>query len=830
MCGHHDESLEGAILWLQNSSHSWLLIIDNADNQDLDLARFLPAGRNGSILITTRLTECAKHQTVGKDHYERLSQETAIDLLLKACDIELSSRSDHENDARVVVELLGCHALAITQAGAAISQNLCSLGEYEKIFSDQRQELFDVFPGQAQSEYGGVYATFEVSATYLRAREARDDRIAKDALQLLNLYAFMHFSDFPEMALEEAWKNSKDDAVVSSRLLPDGEENIKSLAPWHVTHLPNFMYTNLRETKSNKIRVRRARSLLESLSLVTFDSTGETTRMHPVSHFWSRDRLQEWEDITNARLTGLSLLSLSLKDPFTLDPSPLSIQLQPHIESLAHSLKEWDAPKGDFHFQQSVYRLSHVMFRLSCDPALFELLQMIPIQADELWIKSRNGQRVQVLHGRCMCDFGDASEALAVQEKLHDVRIQALAPGDPMLLSSQHDLAMTYLKTGESTKAIALLEGVVHTRNESLQPDDLSLLDSQHELAKAYMKIDETTKAITLLEMVVEIESKAQRLEHPSCVTSQQELALAYLKMGERGKAISLLEEVMEVTRRTLRPEHQGYRASQFTLAEAYMTIEETAKAIDILKSLVAIEANMLKPEHPDRLGSQRKLAKAYLKLGESTKATALLEEVLEIRKRTLSPEHQDLLTSQHELARAYLENKKTGKAIAMLEEVVEIRSRTLRPEHQDLLGSQYALTRAYLKIRKTDKAIALLKDVVEIRIRTLRPEHRERLTSQHELARAYLKIGETDKAIALLEEVVQIKERTLKPQDRERVVSIYMLATCHYEARNYERALELAESIKDIAQNWGKDKTADWNLKLIGYILEDMNMEGAIL
>ena len=126
MCGHQDESLEGAILWLQNSFHSWLLILDNADNLDLDLAKFLPAGRYGSILITTRLTECTKHQTVGKDDYERLNQETATRLLLKACKIESRLWGDHEKSARAVVELLGCHALAVIQAGAAVSQNICS--------------------------------------------------------------------------------------------------------------------------------------------------------------------------------------------------------------------------------------------------------------------------------------------------------------------------------------------------------------------------------------------------------------------------------------------------------------------------------------------------------------------------------------------------------------------------------------------------------------------------------------------------------------------------------------------------------------------------------
>lgn len=351
-CGNPDENLEGALSWLQNTPHSWLLIIDNADNENLDLARFCPAGRNGSILVTTRLTECAKHQTVEKaDNFERLSQETAIELLLKACGVEAGLRGAYEEDARTVAELLGCHALAVIQAGAAISQNLCTLAEYRDVFLGQRQTLLECYPKQAQSEYRGVYATFEVSATHL---EDRNDQIAKNALQLLSFYAFMHFTDFPEAAFEEAWKNSMDEDVVSSRLLPDGEEDIENLAPWHVSHLPTFMQGNAHDTNLNKIRLRQARSLLASLSLVAFDSARGMTRMHPVSHFWSKDRLQTPEEKTRPRLNALSLLSLAISDPYTQDISPLKSQLRPHIESIAFNLIKWVFDEDKFPIQQSV--------------------------------------------------------------------------------------------------------------------------------------------------------------------------------------------------------------------------------------------------------------------------------------------------------------------------------------------------------------------------------------------------------------------------------------------------------------------------------------------
>lgn len=657
-------------MWLQNAPHSWLLILDNADNQDLDLAQYLPAGRNGSILITTRLIESAKYETVGKDPYERLNQETSIDLLLKACGIEVISRSDHAERARAVVELLGLHALAIVQAGAAISQSLCTLEDYKDNFMVQRQTLLEYFPGQARSEYGGVYATFEVSAKCL---EDRNDQTAKDALQLLSFYAFMHFSDFPEIAFEEAWKNSSDEDVVSSYVNADGEEIISNLALWHVSHLPRFMQSNTHDTNLNKLRLRKARSLLTSLSLVTFDPARGMTRMHPVSHFWSRDRLQDPEKSTEARLNGFCVISLSIKNPYLLDLMPLTRQLQSHIESLARSLKDWSSPAWNFELQQSIYRLSYVMLRLSCSLALFELLQVIPIKADEYWLRTENGDSIQLLHARCAHMYGDANKAVDLLEKLNDARLQILPEESTKVLDSQHELAHAYLEIEDRTKAIDLLERVVHSRKKKFNPEDENLLASQHELARAYLGIEETTKAIALLEEVVQIEAK------------------------------------------TLRPEHSSYLASQHVLAKAYLKIRETQKAIALLESVVEIQAKTLAPEHHDRLISEHELAKAYLEIGEMDKAISLLESVVEIKTRQLGPKHHSRLTSQHELARAYLEIRETDKAISLLEDVVEIRTRIFTACHPDLVQSMYVLAQCHCRARNYQRALELARSIEDV-------------------------------------------------------------------------------------------------------------------
>ncbi len=48
------ESAEDAKIWLASNRERWLLLLDNADDIDIDLRRHIPKGSNGNVLITTR--------------------------------------------------------------------------------------------------------------------------------------------------------------------------------------------------------------------------------------------------------------------------------------------------------------------------------------------------------------------------------------------------------------------------------------------------------------------------------------------------------------------------------------------------------------------------------------------------------------------------------------------------------------------------------------------------------------------------------------------------------------------------------------------------------
>ena len=234
-CKIQEPTFERVKRWLAAATHKWLLIIDNADDPNTDYADYFPSGNRGHTILTTRIPECRRHSNVDCHTLENLEQSEAIELLLKAACIEPDMWEGSEAAAEKVVNVFGCHALAIIQAGAFVERGLCALEDYPIHFKEQRQRLLQFRPTQAQSIYKDVYATFEVSAKRL---EDSPEKSAKNALELLRFLAFVHFDDVPMSILEIAWHYGK--FVNANGTLPI-HQRLGQLSSWHASRLPSYM-------------------------------------------------------------------------------------------------------------------------------------------------------------------------------------------------------------------------------------------------------------------------------------------------------------------------------------------------------------------------------------------------------------------------------------------------------------------------------------------------------------------------------------------------------------------------------------------------------------
>ena len=114
-----------------SSSKDWLLILDNLD--DITIADgYLPRLRTGGghVLITTRNPNSLNIPAEGIQ-IEVHEPEEAKDLLLRRAQLftDLETTQEVDEEARKIVEILGCLALAIEQAAAYIREELKDIFE-----------------------------------------------------------------------------------------------------------------------------------------------------------------------------------------------------------------------------------------------------------------------------------------------------------------------------------------------------------------------------------------------------------------------------------------------------------------------------------------------------------------------------------------------------------------------------------------------------------------------------------------------------------------------------------------------------------------------------
>lgn len=249
------------------------------------------------------------HGTIGQRfyHFDRLDDDEASELLLKAADNREPRTPTIIKLALTVTRKLGALPLALIHAGNAIKAKYCELSNYNLYYDRSWQTIrqHQHMTGQEEddAEYMKVYATYEI---VYRGLEAIKLQRYKDAVQLLKLFSFMHYEHIPFDFLVATIKYPQIQREAGTRKVQDNKQkkNISRLAQvtsWSkdlVIHIaekqfeiqnPIILPSFLRDADMLYIsdedcidRLREALFLLTQLSLVTHYSSSDSYSMHPL--------------------------------------------------------------------------------------------------------------------------------------------------------------------------------------------------------------------------------------------------------------------------------------------------------------------------------------------------------------------------------------------------------------------------------------------------------------------------------------------------------------------------------------------------------------------
>ncbi|KAF9469459.1 hypothetical protein BDZ94DRAFT_1180606 [Collybia nuda] len=612
-------SAVAASLWLSGLPDDWLLILDNADDPNLDLSPYLPRCSHAKIIITSRNESIFKHASPNcAIKFPDLAEVEAVDLLLLRTGIE--DWTPQRPAALELVTALGFHALAVSAAGAYISQ-LCTIEEYLEDFraAGRRRELLEREDGQSMDSYTfTVYSTFRLSFAKLSDR----------ARKFMNVCSFLHNASIPVQLFHRAAIEVTTDL---SLLLPGEQEPV----PGAVDAFRSFLCLlgDGRERWSS-LRFREIISELQRFSLISFDIKLQACSIHPLLHAYTRDSI-EGGDVT--RLISLHLLSAATPDD---DGDPNAAHIR--ILFITHVDSAWDDDTGKYTDFVCV-RLGDI-FRTNRDSRRGRMseLRAVSLRTDLLG-ENHPDTLVMMAHlGRTYQYMGQLHDADDMQTKVLAQQKEILGESNRDTLRTMYNLAWTRMQLGKLEEARDLGEKALELRRELLGDSHIETRRSMGNLAWTYSLLGLSKKAEKLqLEALNSWKAEHGEL-HPETWHAMADLSVTLSGMGRLEEAEVLGAKALEFRMKGLGEFHPGTLYSMVNMVLVYTALGRIVDAEAMGTRVLELQKSVLGETHPATLLSMTSLAESRWELGNRSSALEIMTAAVEGREKALGPDHAD--------------------------------------------------------------------------------------------------------------------------------------------------------------------------------------------
>lgn len=690
----------GGMYWLSQCTKPWLLVIDNADDPELDVSKYFPVGGSGHILITTRNPGAEIYATAGHLRFSGLEPEDAVSLLLRTAfpkDESPSPKSDSQRTARKITSELGYLALAIANAGTSIRRNIYTLEMYLRHYLGHRKDMI-ISKSINTPDEANIITTWEIPFQRIASRESLEYR---DAVNLIHISAFMHFDSIPEAVFQRSW---------------EGIETGKQL---HVA--PGLDEIGSEWDEGSQFRLRTALSILYNYSIIDHDPKRGVLSLHPVIQRWAKDRLSEI-DQKRWLNAAIAILAQCVSPHMEASGQGFRRSLLPHIEACLRALKSlynkvgpdtverateierfaWVFAENGLWKRASSYQVDVVKFRAkklgrfhvhtiqaqrSLAQSHFNLFDLIPcISAQRHILETQWYARPSFAdwmtwppwkpeHVPYCITLSDLTLSLWFAGKLDWSKrageravkglVKRLGPDDPLTLMAMFNLARTYHHLCDQHASRALLSEVLRKRKHLFGPDHPDTLMVRNELGMSLCVARERLPAAErLVSNVLVARRRILGEEHAYTLWSMNDLARVLTTRDRPEEAIAILDKVAPILRRTLGEAHPGMSMTKANLTQAYVRAGRWGEAEIMLKDVLQV----VPKDHPDWIVGQLGYIRVLTATERLEEAETVCLEVLNVvaKEKVLSADSPRTLVIAEQLSLIYEKQERWNELEAL--------------------------------------------------------------------------------------------------------------------------------------------------------------------
>ncbi|RDB16830.1 Kinesin light chain [Hypsizygus marmoreus] len=779
-----DATAKDGLLWLAQKKEEWLLVLDNADDPDINLVEYFPKASHGNIIITTRNQTCCIHAPYNNTEIADISDDNAIKLLF-----DISNRPYDLTLGLAIVKELGNLALAIVQAGAYLLQDPgLELSDYLESYRRNRAKYLSRNTKQTVSDYTKpVYATWDMSFA----------RLSVPAKQLLRICAFLHYSGITVSFFTDAFEWNKTHPTSSDTGFL---KEVKVFFKYYIDNNGDWDEILFRETLVE----------LGSYSLI-HASQHNAYSIHSLVHAWAAEH--ETSDIqTNAFVCTSELLYCVCQLRFEQKNVKSMQMLVSHLQNVQSQtqslnmdialvfasiyrecimLKEAEnLQKQVIEYKQTTLGNDHPDTLLAMEnlaityhkQGQFTKAEQLRSYVVEAYMKIFGKDHLSTLSaiGHLAMTYwsqGQWSKAEELQSNVVIAQSSILGMEHPDTLSTLGNLASIYVNQGRWTEAEQLQLHILQIFNKIHGKDHSETLTIMSNLALTYKKQGRWTEAEQLESQVLEVRKRIFGEDHPDTLTIMNNLAATYQRQGQWPKAEQLQLQALQGMKKVLGEEHPETLTVMNNLALTYQKQGQWSQAEKLETYVLEVCRNIFGEDYPATLTACGNLGLTYQKLGNLTKAEELVTLVVKARKRILGENHPSTLLTMAGLASIYLDQGYWTEAEQLGSYVIEELTKLLGKDHPDILGVISNLASTYVKLDRWTEAGDLLLQVMEARKRILGEDHPDTLMVMGNLAVAYSNQGQWAKAAELESHVLEVRKKIYGENHPDVLVAMRNLA-----------------------------------------------------
>ena len=784
----------------------WLMVFDNYDNPDTfpNIQDFIPGSEFGAILVTSRHPDSIELVINHRSHFIKLfglDENDAVTLLTQRSQTEESIAAD----AKKIVEKLGCHPLALTQAGAYIRKRKLQISEFMDHYKRRKKIIMETTPqlsqyrkrlGNAEEETSlNVFTTWELSFRQIQSEDSDDGVEAK----LLTLLAYFNEKDISEQ-LFATFNANEEQFMETAKLLMWLRAFISSETDQWDSDVFGDVLTRLSDS-----------SLLQAFA--RGQGGFYHASLHPLIKDWIQLRTDKLTCQENtcvaALLVKIFLINFWQKRYFDL-PLFAKQDIASHIIALEESYQEFFISNPSIPSNQKIfheYTISQAWFAIFLleigSYHLSETInQRLCAQTQKFW--GLEHPDTLICRGNLASTFqhqGRWKEAEELDLQVMETRKRVLGLQHQATLTSMTSLASTFRYQGRWKEAEELELQVMGTSKRVLGLEHQDTLTSMANLASISRDQGRWKEAEELLVQVMEMSSRVLGLEHLDTLTNMANLASTYHNQGRWKESEELEVQVIETKKRVLGLEHPHTLTSRGNLALTYRDQGRWKEAEELFVQVMETSSRVLGLEHPDTLTSMANLASTYRNQGRWKEAEELEVQVMETSLRVLGLEHPFTLTIMSNLASTYQKQGRWKEAEELENKVIETRKRVLGTEHPETLASRSNLAVTYLNQGRLKEAEELGVQVTETRKKLLELEHPNTLICMANLASTYHNQGRWKEAEELQVQVMERSKRLLGLEHPDTLISMHNLAFTLWSQDLKNKAIELMSQVVEYRQ-----------------------------